>query len=176
MSVMKLLFATLLATSVVSHKEESNPLGKVIELLDSLAAKITKEGEAEVKAYKEFVEWCDDASKNKGFEIKTATAKKAELEAAITKNAGDIEAATAKIEELAGSIATGEADMKSAKAIREKEAADFTATETELMDVINTLSRAITVIEREMAKKSCRICTDGYIKHGQPRQDSLSCD
>ena len=34
----------------------------------------------------------------------------------------------------------------------EQQAADFTATETELMDVINTLSRAITVSEREMAK------------------------
>jgi septation ring formation regulator EzrA len=149
---MKLLLSAVWAASAVSHTLESNPLGKVIELLDSLAAKITKEGEAEAKAYKEFVEWCDDASKNKGFEIKTATAKKAELEAAIQKNSGDIEASTAKIEELASSIATGEADMKSAHTIREKEAADFKATESELMDVIDTLSRAITVIEREMAK------------------------
>jgi molecular chaperone GrpE (heat shock protein) len=149
MSVMKLLLSAVWAASAVSHTLESNPLGKVIELLDSLAAKITKEGEAEAKAYKEFVEWCDDASKNKGFEIKTATAKKAELEAAIQKNSGDIEASTAKIEELASSIATGEADMKSAHTIREKEAADFKATESELMDVIDTLSRAITVMKEK---------------------------
>jgi len=56
-----------------------NPLGKVVELLDSLAAKIEKEGEAEAKAYKEFFEWCDDAAANKKFEIKTATASRASL-------------------------------------------------------------------------------------------------
>ena len=33
---------------------EANPLGKVIELMDSLTAKITAEGEAEAKAYKDF--------------------------------------------------------------------------------------------------------------------------
>jgi hypothetical protein len=31
----------------------SNPLGKVIELMDSLTAKITAEGDAEAKAFKE---------------------------------------------------------------------------------------------------------------------------
>eukprot|EP00421_Protoceratium_reticulatum_P043553 CAMPEP_0168445216 /NCGR_PEP_ID=MMETSP0228-20121227/45454_1 /TAXON_ID=133427 /ORGANISM="Protoceratium reticulatum, Strain CCCM 535 (=CCMP 1889)" /LENGTH=58 /DNA_ID=CAMNT_0008459691 /DNA_START=40 /DNA_END=213 /DNA_ORIENTATION=- len=33
----------------------TNPLSKVVDLLDSLAAKITKEGEAEAAAYKEYV-------------------------------------------------------------------------------------------------------------------------
>merc|ERR1712226_131781 len=36
--------------------------------------------------------------------------------------------------------------------IREKEAADFAANEKELVDVIDTLSRAINILEREMAK------------------------
>jgi len=129
-----------------------NPLGKVVELLDSLAAKIEKEGEAEAKAYKEFFEWCDDAAANKKFEIKTATASKGKLEAAISKSISDAEAATTNIEELAGSIATGEADLKSATTIRSKEAADFATNQAELVDVIDTLSRAISVIEREMAK------------------------
>merc|ERR1719191_2264211 len=53
-----------------------NPLGEVMSLLDTLTAKVTAEGEAEAKAYKEFFEWCDDASKNFGFAIKTAEAKK----------------------------------------------------------------------------------------------------
>ena len=34
--------------------------------------KIVKEGEAEAKAFKEFFEWCDSASQNINFEIKTA--------------------------------------------------------------------------------------------------------
>merc|ERR550537_1997956 len=70
---------------------ETNPLSKVIELMDSLAAKITNDGEVEAKAYREYMEWCDDETKNLGFEIKTATAKKEKLEATIEKATADIE-------------------------------------------------------------------------------------
>merc|ERR1719375_895259 len=74
-----------------------NPLSKTIELLDSLSAKIKAEGEAEAKAYKEYVEWCDDASANLKYEIKTGEAKKEELQATITKSAADIEALTIRL-------------------------------------------------------------------------------
>uniref|UniRef100_A0A7S4VU76 Uncharacterized protein n=1 Tax=Alexandrium monilatum TaxID=311494 RepID=A0A7S4VU76_9DINO len=131
---------------------QADPLGKVVELMDTLAAKIKKEGEAEEKAYADFVEWCDDASRNRQNEIKTATAKKAQLEAAISKASSDAAAASSKIEDLAGSIASGESDLKGATAVREKEAADFAGNEAELIDVIDTLGRAITALDREMAK------------------------
>jgi len=130
----------------------ANPLSRVVELLDSLAAKIAKEGEAELAAYKEYVEWCDDASTQKGFEIKTATAEKEKLEASIGKASGDAAASAAKIEDLAASIAADEADLKSATTVRAKEAADFGASEAELVDVIETLGRAVAILEREMAK------------------------
>lgn len=45
-----------------------------------------------------------------------------------------------------------EADLKSATTIRAKEFSDFSASEAELMESIGTLSRAITMIEREMRK------------------------
>ena len=102
---------------------QANPLGKVIELLDSLAAKITAEGEEELKAYKAYFEWCEDVTRNKQFEIKTATALKEKLEATISKAAGESEASATKIEELAAAIASGESDLKDATLIREKETA-----------------------------------------------------
>jgi len=135
-----------------SSSEADNPLAKVLSLLDELAAKINKEGEAEAKAYHDFVEWCDDASANKGFEIKTAKATKAKLEAAISRATADGEAATSRIEELAGSIAGSEADLKSATEIRQHELKDFQASEAELVDSIDTVGRAITLLEREMQK------------------------
>jgi len=146
-----LLLAACLPASEAA-RAKANPLGKVLELMDSLAAKIKKEGEAEEKAYKDFVEWCDDASRNKNNEIKTATSKQEKLEASIAKSTSDSSAASTKIEELAASIASGDGDLKSATAVREKEAADFGNNEAELLDVIDTISRAITVLGREMAK------------------------
>merc|ERR1719266_2803118 len=97
-----------------AEKVAKNPLGEVITLLDSLTAKITQEGEDELKAYKAYVEWCDDYSNNRNNEITTATAKKEKLEADISQLTADIEATTARIGDLAGSIATDEKDLKDA--------------------------------------------------------------
>jgi len=90
-----MLLVAFLASSGLASAADANPLGKVIELMDSLTAKIIKEGEDESAAYKEFFAWCDDAARNYREEITTGTTKKEKLEAAIAKHAGDIEASTA---------------------------------------------------------------------------------
>merc|ERR1719377_424021 len=105
-------FFALLFVTVTCASADTNPLAKVIELLDGLAAKITKEGEAEQKAYQEYIEWCDDFTKEKSFDIKSLTAKKEKLEATISKCASDIEGCDTKIDELVADIATGEAELK----------------------------------------------------------------
>merc|ERR1719158_2486153 len=101
---MKLLLLVLTALAVPAAADTANPLSEVLSLLDDLAAKITKEGEAEAAAYKEFFEWCDDFSRNKQFEIKTATSQKEKLEAEIAKQSASAGASASKIDELAGSI------------------------------------------------------------------------
>merc|ERR1719210_1801837 len=146
------VFLALQFPSPSAEKAAKNPLGEVITLLDSLAAKIVEEGEDELKAYKAYVEWCDDYSKNRNFEITTATAKKQKLEAEIAQLTADIEASTGRIDDLAGSIGTDEKDLNDATVIHNKEAADFAANDAELSDSINTLSRAIGILEKEMAK------------------------
>jgi chromosome segregation ATPase len=127
-------------------------LSKVFELMDELTAKIKAEGEAEAKAYKEYFDWCDDTSKNAQFEIKTATSEKEELEATIGELTSSISASTTKIEELSAAIASDTKELKEATAIREKEVADFEKAEAELVDTVDTLDRAVAILEREMAK------------------------
>merc|ERR1719408_853679 len=108
----------VLASAHMAEAAKENPLGAVISLLDELAAKVTADGEAEAKAYHEYVEWCDDASANTRFQIKTATAQKGKLEASIAELSSDIEVATSKIEDLAGSIAEGDKELKDATLVR----------------------------------------------------------
>eukprot|EP00928_Gymnodinium_smaydae_P087057 TRINITY_DN713_c8_g1_i1.p1 TRINITY_DN713_c8_g1~~TRINITY_DN713_c8_g1_i1.p1 ORF type:complete len:729 (+),score=259.29 TRINITY_DN713_c8_g1_i1:46-2187(+) len=131
----------------------ANPLGQVLSLLQDLSQKLHKEGEVEEKTFKEFSEWCKDAATNKKFEIRTATSEKEKLEATINKAAGAAEVAVTRISELASDLAAGDAELKNATAIREKEASDFVASDAELVEVIGTLGRAISLLEREMAKK-----------------------
>jgi len=131
---------------------QSNPLGEVVSLLSDLSAKVTKAGEAEAKAYKDYYEWCDDVSKNTAFAIRTATSEKESVQATIAETSADIEAADSKIGDLAASIATGTSDLGSATAMRHQEVADFTASEKELVEVVDTLGRASTILQREMQK------------------------
>jgi len=98
------------------------------------------------------VEWCDDVSANGEFAIQRATKAKAKLEARIVELSSDAQAAGSKIETLAADIAAAEKDLKDANDIRAKESGDFVASEKELMEAIGQLTRAIQILEREMAK------------------------
>merc|ERR1712060_912380 len=97
---------------------QTNPLAKVLDLVDELSAKIVKEGEVEQKAYDEYLQWCQNAVQETGFAIETAAKEKGELEAKLVELAAEIEAGSSKIEDLAAAIATNDADLSSATAIR----------------------------------------------------------
>jgi len=149
---MKLPLASVMMLASPSTAANTNPIAKVLELMDSLKTKVVAEGEAEDKAFGEYFEWCDNAAANTKFAIKTATAEQAKLEAVIAKSVADVTTATTQIEDLAGSISTAEAEVSDATTIREKEHADFAAAESELVDTVDTLDRAIGMLEREAAK------------------------
>jgi len=125
------------------------PVGKVLAMLSDLQAKIVKEGEVVQKEYAAYAEWCEDRSRNLGFEIKTGQADGQQLNAAISEDAALIGSLTSKIDELAAEISVDEADLQSATDIRTKEAADFAAEEKELVETIDMLRRATAILERQ---------------------------
>jgi len=142
--LLALMFVPLAAGAMV------NPIAKVIEMINELQQKIIHEGETAQKTYAEFAEWCEDEAKNLRFEIKTAKAEIEELNAVTEKSASNIETEETKIEEISASISSSEADLKAATEIRVKEKKDFEAAEKALMDDIDTLERAIMILEREL--------------------------
>jgi len=147
-----LLLTLLVAAAPAATAEQSNPLGKVFELMSALEAKIVKEGEAEAAAFKEFFGWCDSTSQNLNNDIKVGKQSSEKLTAKIGEATSDIEVATTKVEELSAAIATNEGELKEATGIRNKEAADFAAAEKELVATVDTLDRAVSIISTEMAK------------------------
>jgi len=140
------------ACSTLDGTSDTNPLAKVLDLMDDLKAKIIAEGEAEAKAYDEYLQWCQNSVQESGFAIETATKEKGELEAKITELTAEIEESGAKTEDLASAIASNEGDLTAATAIREKEYAEFVKGEKELMEVVAALEKAISILEKEMAK------------------------
>merc|ERR1719502_774456 len=121
-------------------------------MISDLEAKIMSEGKDAQKVYDEFAEFCEDRSRELGFEIKTGKGEKKDLEATIEDEKAKQSSLNAKIEELSSAISVDEADLKAATEIRSKENKAFVAEEKELMDVIDTLQRAIGILEKEMSK------------------------
>jgi len=147
--------AALLFTSVTLQSaaaSSTDPIEKVLQMISDLEGKIMTEGKDAQKVYDEFAEFCEDRSRELGFEIKSGKSTKKDLEATIADEKAKQESLNAKIEELSAAIATDEADLKAATDIREKEHKAFLAEEKELVDVIDTLSRAIGILEKELNK------------------------
>ncbi|CAK0826965.1 unnamed protein product [Prorocentrum cordatum] len=152
MAGMKLVTLALAAASAHAAAVQASPIGKVIEMLGDLEAKVIGEGEESHKVFAEFSEWCEDKARSLGFSIKTASGEIASLKATIAKEGSNIDGFNTKIEELAAELALDTADLKAATEIRAKEQSDFAAEEAELSDVVGTLERAIGILEKEMAK------------------------
>jgi predicted RNase H-like nuclease (RuvC/YqgF family) len=129
-----------------------SPIEKVVEMLSGMESKIIAEGKDAQKVYAEFAEFCEDRSREVAFEIKTGKAEITDLTAAIEKESASIESLNAKIEEISAALATDEADLKAAGEIRAKEKAVFEEEQAKLEETIDTLSRAISILEREMAQ------------------------
>merc|ERR1719405_169825 len=135
MKSMALTALVLLASIAGADASSTDPIEKVLQMISDLEGKIIAEGNDAQKVYDEFSEFCEDRSRELGFEIKTGKQEKKDLEATIANEAATAESLNAKIEELSGAIAVDEADLKAATEIRAKEQGAFEAEEKELVDV-----------------------------------------
>jgi len=147
----------LAATAVSAAGATKSPVGKVVQMLAELEAKIIGEGKEAQKVYEEFSEWCEDRASNLGHEIKTGQSEVASLKAEIEKEIATTASLNAKIEKLAAELAIDESDLKAATDIRTAESADFAAGEKELVETTSMLQRAIGILEREMAKSGASL-------------------
>lgn len=145
---MKWAFAA--ACVATASADEGSPIGKVIEMISDLQAKVIKEGEETQKTYEEFHLWCEERAGELQAEIKTSKGEVMNLQAAIEKESASIQTDTSKIEDLAGEIASAEADLAAATKIRNAETADFETFEADVSETIDTLERATGIIEKEL--------------------------
>jgi len=138
------LIASLAASAASAANTQADPIGQVVALLADLSAKVTKEGEAAQAAYEEYFNWCDDVSKDKTNDITSLTAQKGKIEATIEELASEIDVCDAKIKGLVAAISANGKDLAAATKIRNDEAAVNSKNDAELMDVVDTVAKAIT--------------------------------
>merc|ERR1719163_165126 len=116
--------------------------------MEELKGKVQADLSAEEAMMEEYTKYCDTESNEKEDSITSGKRTIGDLSASIADSSASIGELTSETEELAGKISTAEADLKSATKIRTDENADFSSAEAELVDTVDTLSRAIIVLKR----------------------------
>lgn len=137
--------------SMPTMATSASPVGKVIELIDGLKVKVQKDLDTEKKAMKEYTQFCDDEQTEKGFAIKTASSEIEGYKAVIEETTGSITEVSSQIETASSEVASKESELASATKIRSEESSDFNKAEKELVESVDALSRAVTIIKREMS-------------------------
>jgi hypothetical protein len=151
---MKAVLSALLVAKAAGADAGADPIGQVIQMCEALSAQVVTDGENEEKAYREYFEWCDDTSKEKQNELKAANAQKGKLEASIDELASEVEVCDTKIAELVEAISANSKDLAAAEKIRAEETGVFSKNDAELEEVVATLGKAISVLEKQLASGS----------------------
>jgi chromosome segregation ATPase len=132
----------------VAAAANSSPVAKVIELLDELTGKVKGDLAGEEMMMEEYSKWCDTESNEKEDAITSAKRTIGDLGSEIADATARISELSTEVEELAGKISSTESELKGATELRKKEAADFQGSESELVETMDSLERAVTVIKR----------------------------
>lgn len=141
------LITIVLEASAVSLKTRS-PVQKVIELMEENKEKITTDLAAEEKEMTEYSEYCDSEASSKGYSIKTAMSKMADLGAVIQECDYKIPGYEDEVVTQGNLVAGKEKELADAKAIRTQERKDFGVTESELVAAVGQLDRAASIIKK----------------------------
>jgi chromosome segregation ATPase len=128
-----------------------SPVQKVVELLQENRVKIVDDLKAEETEMAEYTTYCDNEASERGYAIETAGRKIMDLTAAIEDGEAKIVSFKDEIATLGSEAAAKEGQLAEATAERKAEKAEFEASEKELVGSLDQLTRAVTIIKREMS-------------------------
>merc|ERR1719274_191980 len=140
-------FLCVLATATAV---QVSPVQKVIQLLDELKGKVESDLANEEKLMEEYTTWCDEEANTKEDAITSSKRTIGDLEATIEDAKATLVELSSSISELTTTISASETDLDKATALRSKEHEDFKASEKELVDTVDSLERAMTVLKKNL--------------------------
>jgi len=142
------LILTLLVSATAT---QVSPVQKVIQLLDELKGKVEADLAAEEKLMEEYTSWCDEEANEKEDAITSSKRTIEDLEATIEDAKASVVTLTSDIDELTTKISSSEKELSDAKGLRNEEHGVFLASEKELVETVDGLDRAITVLKKNLS-------------------------
>merc|ERR1719446_54161 len=134
MKVASMAAALYSVSALKLDADKNRPVTKVITLLKDMAKQLEKEAEEDEAIYDKMACWCKTNDAEKTASIEEGTAKSASL--------------TAEIKNLEKEVAANQAALDKATALRQKQLAEFNEEEKDLLQSIQALEHAITVLSK----------------------------
>ncbi|KAL9139266.1 putative conserved tandem protein 10 [Amphidinium carterae] len=130
--------------------DPSRPVSKVVVLLKDMLKQLEKEAEDDEEIYEKMACWCETNDKEKTQAIADADAKITSLTSKIEELAASAAQLTVEIKNLEKEKerAKNQQSLDQATALREKQLAEFNAEEKDLLESIQALKAAITVLSK----------------------------
>jgi hypothetical protein len=118
-------------------------------LLGKLHDEVSGELAKEKATQEEYAEWCRSEQQEKGYAIETAQGDIERFTATIEEASARVQQCSADLDSLSQLQAEKDEELKKAGDVRSSENKDFQAAERELVESIDMLGRAATIIKRE---------------------------
>jgi len=140
-----MIFALLVLGASAS---QDSVIQKVVEMLQENKVKVVETLKQEEAEMAEYTTYCDDEISAKGYAIKDATSKMADLNAVIDDATAQIKALEDEIATLGTEMAGKESEIAAAADVRKKERAGFEGVEKSMVSSIDQLEKAIVLVKR----------------------------
>jgi len=142
------------AASEPAVGEDTAPVTKVVNLLQSLKERIKTDSKEEGKSFDKYACWCQATSKRKAEDITDAQEDMRRLSQQTLSLRGKVAVLASEIATLTKKIEENDEQQKDATAIRQKENAAFVADATEMKEALAALEKAITVLKKATRQTS----------------------
>jgi len=136
----------VLCLAVPSYAGNINPIARVADLMQGLADKVTKDGEAEQELFDKYACWYKTVVSTKKASNAAAEERIVSLESYIKDIEGGKIEFTNERESLEKEVADLESEIKTSKDMRAKEAEDYADAKDEMEKAIASLEKAVEVL------------------------------
>jgi len=145
--------------AVVAKGKKMAAVGKAVELMETLQAKVLEEGEAEAKTYEKFACFCKDTTKEKLEAIQKGEDEKASLNADIAELSSKRDGLDRTIQETLDEISLQELSMKQASQERAKALTLYQTNTADLQSAIDSLEGALKTLKASKTPSFAQVKT-----------------
>merc|ERR1719353_2078264 len=153
------------AVSIESELRGSNPIRKVVTMLQDMQKTVESEGKKEEDLFEKFMCYCSGGEGALDASIKEGTAQIEQLTAAIERGTAEKNQLEQDLKTHKSDRTAAEATMKESTAMREKEAAEFAATSGDMKSNIASMAGALDALKKGLSAALLQTSTGNVLRN-----------